>query len=174
MPDIRNIDHELSVVDRTRQKLKLNLVRFLNKDLDYAGVLREVIPPTRQLYADSPHREPYSDLEVEFKNFDRALDHWESLINRLTTSSDVTQSSYDDPLRDLAAEKSFENRVAMLHNSGPRSQLDFPFKRWTVFLAMFFEGLLGETYMPLPFSELVDKLRAANQSLYDSVAVVSD
>jgi hypothetical protein len=55
MPDIRNIDYKLSVADRTQQELKLNLVCFFNKDLDYAGVLREIILRTRQLYSDSPH-----------------------------------------------------------------------------------------------------------------------
>ena len=55
MPDVHNINGELFLVDRTRQKLRINLTRFLNEELDYAGALREVIPLTRQLYADSPH-----------------------------------------------------------------------------------------------------------------------
>jgi hypothetical protein len=62
----------------------------------------------------------------------------------------------------------------MLHGSGPRSQLDFPLNRWSIILAMFFEDLLGCTYMPLPWMALVEELRTANQSLYDSVAVDSD
>jgi hypothetical protein len=56
-----------------KQKLKLDLSRFFNNELDYAGIMGEVIPLTRQLYAISPYRKPYSDLEVEFTNFKRAL-----------------------------------------------------------------------------------------------------
>jgi hypothetical protein len=55
MLDVRNINGELSLVNRTRQKLLVNLTRFINEELDYAGALREVIPLTRQLYADSPY-----------------------------------------------------------------------------------------------------------------------
>jgi hypothetical protein len=173
-PDIRNINHESSVVDQTRQELQLNLIRFLNKELDYAGARQQVILPTRQLYADSPHRKPYSDLEFEFRNFNRALDHWESLIKKLTTSSDGTKSSHNDPLEDLAAQGSFKDRVAKLYDSGPRSQVDFPLETWTVLLALFFEGLLGDTYMPCSFENLVIRLRDANEALYDPIAVVAE
>jgi hypothetical protein len=89
---------QLSGADEIKRNLQLDLTRFLNKELDYTGILREVIPPTRKLYADSPYRKPYSDLEVEFRNFNRALDHWESLIKRLTASSGVTPSPLEDPL----------------------------------------------------------------------------
>ncbi|KAL5371290.1 hypothetical protein DPSP01_014372 [Paraphaeosphaeria sporulosa] len=180
IPDARNVNNNdintggLSSVDQIKQKLGLDLARFLNNELDFAGILREVIPPTRHLYGMSPHRKPCSDFEFEFKNFNRALEYWESLITRLTASSGVTHSPLDDPLQELAAQQSFENRVAMLHNCGPISQIDFPLERWTIFLALFFEGLLGDTYMPLPFDELVVRLRAANQPLYDAVAVAGD
>ncbi|KAL5399460.1 hypothetical protein PMIN03_012676 [Paraphaeosphaeria minitans] len=180
IPDVRKVDNNaintggLSSVDQIKQKLGLDLARFLNHELDFAGILREVIPPTRRLYGISPYRKPYSDFEFEFKNFNRALEYWESLITRLTASAGATHSPFDDPLQKLAAQGSFENRVAMLHNCGPRSQIDFPLERLTIFLALFFEGLLGDTYMPLPFDELVVRLRAANQSLYDAVAVVGD
>jgi hypothetical protein len=160
---------QLSGADEIKRKLQLDLTRFLNKELDYAGILREVIPPTRKLYADSPYRKPYSDLEVEFRNFNRALDHWESLIKRLTASSGVTPSPLEDPLQELAAQGTFEDRVARLNNLGPRSHIDFPLERWTISLALFFEGLLGDTYMPFLFEDLVNRLRDANQSLYDTV-----
>jgi hypothetical protein len=160
---------QLSGTDEIKRKLQLDLTRFLNKELDYAGILREVIPPTRKLYAISPYRKPYSDLEVEFRNFNRALDHWESLIKRLTASSGVTPSPLEDPLQELAAQGTFEARVARLNNLGPRSHIDFPLERWTISLALFFEGLLGDTYMPFPFEDLVNQLREANQSLYDTV-----
>lgn len=173
MPDVRNINGELSLVDRTRQKLRINLTRFLNEELDYAGALREVIPLTRQLYADSPHREPYSDSEFEFRDFNRALDHWESLTKRLTASNGATQSLLDDPLEELAVQGTFKDRVAKLYNSGPRSQVDFPLETWIVLLALFFEGLLGDTCMPCSFGDLVIQLRAANESLYNPIAVVS-
>jgi hypothetical protein len=71
-----NIDESsLSETDPKKQRLKLNLLRFLDNELDYAGILAEVIPLTRQLYATSPYQTPFSDLEVEFKNSKRALDH---------------------------------------------------------------------------------------------------
>jgi hypothetical protein len=180
LPDMRNIDITdlgkggLSSVDQVKRKLQLDLVRFVNNELDYAGILREVIPPTKDLYAMSPHRKPYSDLEIDFRNFNRALEHWEILITTLTASAGATQSPLDDPLQDLAAQGTFEDRVAMLHTCGPRSQIHFPLERWSISLALFFEGLLGDTYMPFPFKDLVIRLRAANQSLYDSVAAVSD
>jgi hypothetical protein len=31
------------------------------------------------------------------------------------------------------------------------------------------QGLLGNTYMPVPFGDLVIQLRAVNQSLYDTI-----
>jgi hypothetical protein len=89
---------QLLGADEIRRKLQLNLARFLNKELDYAGILCEVISPTRDLYADSPYRKPYSDLDIDFRNFNRALDHWESLIKRRTASSGVTPTPLKDPL----------------------------------------------------------------------------
>jgi hypothetical protein len=159
----------LSGADQMRQKLQLDLARFLNNEPDFTGILHEVIPPTRKLYAISPHRQPHSDLDVDFRNFNRALDHWESLIKTRTPSSGAAPSPREDPLQELAAQETFEDRVAMLHNLGPRSHIDFPFKAWTISLALFFEGLLGDTYMPFPFKDLVDRLRAINRPLYDTV-----
>jgi hypothetical protein len=166
-----NIDiHEdsLSGADRMKRKLQLDLSRFLNNEPDFNAILHEVIPPTRKLYAISPHREPYSDLEVEFRNFNRALEHWERLIKTRTASPSAIQSPLKDPLQELAAKGTFEDRVAMLHDLGPRSHIDFPFEGWTISLALFFEGLLGDTYMPFPFEDLVDRLRAVNRPLYDT------
>jgi hypothetical protein len=160
-----------SGVDQMKRKLQHDLSRFLNNELDYAGVMCEIMPPTRLPYADSPYGKPYSDLNVEFTNFKRALNHWERLINRLTASAGVTQIPVQDPLQELVTHRTFEERVAMLHNLGPRSHVDFPFERWTICLALFFDGLLGNTYMPFPFKDLVPKLRVANQSLYDTIAV---
>jgi hypothetical protein len=160
---------QLSGADEIKRKLQLDLTRFLNKELDYAGILCEFIPPTRKLYADSPYRKPYSDLDVDFRNFNRALDHWESLIKRRTASSGVTPTPLKDPLQELAAQETFKDRVAALRNLGPRSHVDFPLERLTVFLAMCFEGLLGNTYMPVSFGDLVIQLRAVNQSLYDTI-----
>ncbi|KAG9185085.1 hypothetical protein G6011_03032 [Alternaria panax] len=159
----------LSGADQMKRKLQLDLIRLLNNEPDFNTILHEVIPPTRKLYAMSPHRKPYSDLEVEFRNFNRALDHWESLIKtRTAASSGVTPSPREDPLQELAAQGTFEDRVAMLHDLGPRSHIDFPFEGWTISLALFFEGLLGDTYMPFPFEDLVDRLRAVNRPLYDT------
>jgi hypothetical protein len=168
--DIVNVDEEgLSGADRMKRKLQIDLTHFLNNEPDYTGILREVIPPTRQLYAISPHREPFSDLYVEFRNFNQALDHWESLIKSRTASSGVTQSLLEDPLQELAAKGTFKDRVAMLHNLGPRSRIDFPPETLTIYLALFFEGLLGDIYMPFSFKDLVDRLRAVNQPLYDTI-----
>jgi hypothetical protein len=164
-----NNEDGLSEADRMTQKLQLDLARFLNNEPDFTGILHEIILPTRKLYAISPHRKPYNDLEVEFRNFNRALDHWESLIKTRTASPSVIQSHLKDPLQELAAKGTFEDRVAMLHNLGPRSHIDFPFEGWTISLALFFEGLLGNTYMPFPFKDLVDRLRVVNQRLYDTV-----
>jgi hypothetical protein len=174
IPDVgdnndNNNEDGLSRADQMKQKLQLDLARFLNNELDFTDILHEVILPTRKLYAISPHRKPYSDLEVEFRNFDRALDHWEDLIRTRTASLGVIQSPLKDPLQELAAKGTFEDRVAMLHNLGPRSHIDFPFAGWTISLALFFEGLLGDTYMPFPFKDLVDRLRAINRPLYDTV-----
>jgi hypothetical protein len=75
LPDVRNVyvtninNSSLSLDNQIKQKLQLNLVRFLNNELDFAGVLSEVILPTKHLYAISPYCELYSDLEFEFKNF---------------------------------------------------------------------------------------------------------
>jgi hypothetical protein len=164
----------LSETDRMKQRLKLNLHRFLNNELDYAGILVHVIKLTRKLYTISPYRTPFSDLEVDFKNFERALDHWKSLINQVTASAGITQSVVEDTLPKLAEQKTFEDRVAMLRGLGPRSHVDFPFESRTVSLALFFEGLLGDTYMPVPFEDLVSQLRVANQSLYDTIVVRSN
>jgi hypothetical protein len=157
-----------------KRKLQSDLTRFLKNELDYAGIQLEVIPVLRELYATSPYRTPDSDLYVEFRNFNRALDHWESLIAKVTGSTGITQSLVEDPLQEIAAQETFEDRVAKLRNLGPRSHVDFPFESWTVFLALFFEGLLGDSYMPTPFEDLVSKLRVANQSLYDTIAVASN
>lgn len=159
----------LSGADQMKRKLQLDLTRFLNSEPDYTGILREVIPPTKQLYAISPHRKPYSDLEIEFSNFNSALIHWENLLERRTASSDVVRSLLEDPLQKLADQANFEDRVALFHDSGPRSHVEFPLERWTISLALFFEGLLGDAYMPFPFEVLVNKLRTVNQTLYDTV-----
>jgi hypothetical protein len=160
---------QLSGTDEMKRKLQLDLTRFLNKELDYAGILREVVPPTRDLYAISPHHTPCSDLEFEFKNFNRALDHWEGLIETRTASPHVTPTPLKDPLQELTAQGTFEDYIAALRNLGPRSHIDFPLERLTVFLAMCFEGLLGNTYIPVPSGDLVIQLRAVNRSLYDTI-----
>jgi hypothetical protein len=41
---------QLSGPDETKRNLQLDLTRFLNKELDYAEILRKVIRPTRELY----------------------------------------------------------------------------------------------------------------------------
>jgi hypothetical protein len=160
---------QLSGADEIKRKLQLDLARFLNKGLDYADILRKVIRPIRELYTDSPYRKPYSDLDVDFRNFNRAMGHWESLIERRTASSGVTPMPLKEPLNELATQKTFEGRIAVLRNFGPRSHIDFPLERLTIFLAMCFEGLLGNAYMPVLFEDLVNRLRDANQSLYDPI-----
>jgi hypothetical protein len=50
----------------------------------------------------------------------------------------------------------------MLYNYGPRSKIDFPLETLTILLSLFFEGLLGDTYMLFLFKDMVDRLRAAN------------
>jgi hypothetical protein len=65
----------LSETNRMKQRLKLNLYRFLNNKLDYASILVYVIKLTRKLYTISLYRTPFSNLEVDFKNFEQALDH---------------------------------------------------------------------------------------------------
>ncbi|RYN78726.1 hypothetical protein AA0119_g13545 [Alternaria tenuissima] len=162
-------EDSLSRANEIKRKLQLDLSRLLSDEPDFNGILNEIIPPTKKLCAISPHRKPYSDMEPEFRNFDRALDHWETLIRTRMASPSVVQSPAKDHLEALAAKGTFEDRVAMLHKWGPRSHIDFPFERWTIFLALFFEGLLGDTYMPLPFKDLVDRLRAINRPLYDTV-----
>ncbi|KAI5368421.1 hypothetical protein J4E82_010785 [Alternaria postmessia] len=152
-----------------KRKLQLDLSRLLSNKPDFTGILHDIIPPTRKLYAISPHRKPYSDMEVEFRNFNRALDHWGTLIRTRMASPGAVQSPAEDHLEALAAKGTFADRVAMLHKLGPRSHIDFPFKQWTISLALFFEGLLGDTYMPLPFRDLVDRLRTVNRPLYGAV-----
>ena len=122
-----------------------------------------------QLCEDSAEREMYIRDKSPCCG-ERALDHWESLIKTRTASPSVIQSPLKDPLQELAAKGTFEDRVAMLHNLGPRSHIDFPFEGWTISLALFFEGLLGDTYMPFPFKDLVDRLRAVNRRLYDTIS----
>ncbi|KAB2100097.1 hypothetical protein AG0111_0g11709 [Alternaria gaisen] len=162
-------EDSLSRTNQMKRKLQLDLSRLLSNKPDFSGILHDVIPPTRKLYAISPHRKPYSDMEVEFRNFIRALDHWETLIRTRIASPSVVRPPVKDHLEVLAAKRTFEDRVAMLQKLGPRSHVDFPFERWTISLALFFEGLLGSTYMPLPFRDLVDRLRAINRPLYDAV-----
>lgn len=80
-PDVRNVDNSdiyngsLFSVDQIKQTLQVNLTQFLLKGLDYTGVLLETIPPIQHLYEISPYRELYSDLEIEFRNFNRALNY---------------------------------------------------------------------------------------------------
>jgi hypothetical protein len=50
----------------------------------------------------------------------------------------------------------------MLYNCGPRSKIDFLLETLTISLSLFFEGLLGDTYMPFLFENMVSKLRSAN------------
>ncbi|KAA8617292.1 hypothetical protein A1F94_007893 [Pyrenophora tritici-repentis] len=90
--NIVDVDEDsLSGADQVKRKLQLDLARLLNSEPDYTGILREVIPPTKQLYAIRWHRKPYSDLEIEFSNFNRALIHWEDLLKRLTASTGIAQ-----------------------------------------------------------------------------------
>ncbi|KAF2023779.1 hypothetical protein EK21DRAFT_94639 [Setomelanomma holmii] len=179
IPDVGNDNNAningigLSETNRMKQKLRLNLVRFLIDELDYAGILSEVVPLTKKLYASSPHREPCSNFEFEFRNFNRALTQWESLITRVTASAGVTQSLVNDPLQELAAQRTFEDRVIRFHSFGPRSHTDFPLEGLTISLALFFEGLLDANFMPVAFVDLVHRLRAASQPLYETIAVAS-
>ncbi|RYN45349.1 hypothetical protein AA0119_g13670, partial [Alternaria tenuissima] len=82
-------EDSLSRTNQMKRKLQLDLSRLLSNKPDFSGILHDVIPPTRKLYAISPHRKPYSDMEVEFRNFIRALDHWETLIRTRIASPSV-------------------------------------------------------------------------------------
>ena len=157
----------LSEADQIKQKLKLDLARFLDSKPNYTGILHEVIPLMKQLYKQSPHLRHNSDSKLAFSDFEHILNHWENLLEWLTTSS-VARSSFEDLLQRLADQANFENRVAMFHDSRPRSRMDFPLQDLAISLALFFEGLLGNAYMPFTFKVLANKLRAVNQSVYDT------
>ncbi|KAF2022575.1 hypothetical protein EK21DRAFT_95599 [Setomelanomma holmii] len=86
-------------------------------------------------------------------------------------SAGVTRSLVNDFLQEIVAQKTFKVRAAMHRNLGPRSHTDFPLEELIVSLALFFDGLLGDRFMPVPFEDLVYRLRAANQSLYETIAV---
>jgi hypothetical protein len=157
-------EHRLFTSDRMRQKMQHALTRFLANDLDFIGILREVVQPVRKFYTIRLNHRPYNDLNVEIIEFSQAFNHWERLIERYTASSCVTQSPFEDFLQLIADKGTSENRVAMLHSLGSRSHIDFAFDMWNTALAMFFQGL-----SPLPLQDLVDRLKAVNRPLYDTV-----
>ncbi|PVH92675.1 hypothetical protein DM02DRAFT_604984 [Periconia macrospinosa] len=156
------------------RKLQPRLGSFLSNEPEYSSIVQEVILPTKQLYALSHHRQPHDDLYVMFRGFNQALDHWGTLITRFEGFVGAAQSPCEDPLQHLIGQMTFKDRVAAFRKLGLKSQTRIPFEEWTMSLALLFEGLLGHQYMPFPFEDLVIRLRAANQSLYDSVAVSSD
>ena len=72
-----NVDEDsLLEAEQMKQKPKLDLTRFQDSEPDYIGILGEVIPPTKQLYAISPHRQHDSDSKIEFSNLDYILFPW--------------------------------------------------------------------------------------------------
>ncbi|OWY42294.1 stomatin family protein [Alternaria alternata] len=75
-------EHSLFTSDRMRQKMQLDLTRFLANEIDFTGILREVVQPVRKFYTIRLNRRPYNDLNVDTIEFSRAFDHWESLIER--------------------------------------------------------------------------------------------
>ncbi|RYN15488.1 hypothetical protein AA0119_g13207 [Alternaria tenuissima] len=157
-------EHRLFTSDRMRQKMQLNLTRFLAHDLDFIGILREVVQPVRKFFTIRLNHKPYNDWNVDSIEFSRAFDHWESLIERYTASSSVTQSPLEDFTQLIADKETSENHVAMLHSLGSRSHIDFAFEIWNTALAMFFQGL-----SPLPLQVLVNRLKVVNRPLYNTV-----
>jgi hypothetical protein len=112
------------VVDKSKSVTKP--LPFLREELDYIR----------------SKSKPYSDLDFEFN---RALNHWERLIQKLTASSNVTPSHLQDSLQELAAQTTSKGRIAEFNDLGPTWHIDFPLERWTISLALFFEFLSGET-----------------------------
>jgi hypothetical protein len=174
LPDVLNVDNtgisngRLSPVDQTKRKLQFDLVRLLNDKPDYDGILHDIIQPMKCLYATSPHRDPGSTFENVFRNAFQALEQWEMLITKFTASP------LDDPLQALVSQGTFKDRVAMFYNRGSKSQIDIPFDTWNHLLTLLFDGLLGDTYMPSSFRDMLIRLRATNQPLYDFAAVADD
>jgi hypothetical protein len=50
----------------------------------------------------------------------------------------------------------------MLYNYSPILKIDFPLRILTILLSLFFKGLLGNTYIPFLFKNIVSKLRSTN------------
>ena len=88
----------LSETDQMKQMLKLNLLRLLNNELDYAGIRDNVIPLTKQLYEISSHRVPFSKFEFEFKI---SNEHW-TIGKALLTRSRLLLASHNRSLRILS------------------------------------------------------------------------
>jgi hypothetical protein len=154
-------------VELGKETLELRLGMVIRGTLtDDTWILDEVLPLTRELYAHNPHRQRRSDYYADFRCFNNAMEHWENLINGVASPVGSSKLPLDDPRRVLARQQSFDERIAAFRSLGLVSQPHFTFDRWTIFLAMFFEGLLGDTYMPFSFGGMVDGLRAANEARF--------
>lgn len=155
--------------DEKKRELRLRLTNLLpDNKVDLTTILREIIPATRKVYMDTPNRKYYYGFEAEFKTFIQALDYWEYLITTHVAYPSTIMPHFKDALQDLAAKKTFEDRVAALYHTGPSMHINFPIERLTIFLALFFEGLLGNSYMPFSFKDLVNRLRTVNSLLYNT------
>jgi hypothetical protein len=166
--------HEHSIFCEAKRKLRSHLAHFLtSNEPKYQDVLKNVIPSAKTLYALSPQRLPHNDLYLEFRDLSRALDHWQTVISGFKVRTGAMGSAFDDSLHQLP-QQSLKDRLAAYRQIDSKAQSYLGLDRWTNALALFFEGLLGDDYMPFPFEHLVARLRAANQPLCDSFAVTSD
>jgi hypothetical protein len=164
-----------SGVDENKKKLWILLTHLLSRsELDYESVLCGVIPAARELYKQSPHRQPHDDWYIDFRNFSRALDLWENLMVELTKEASTKQPPLEDPFPEFASQSTFKDRMLVFRKSRSRLKPQFTYDTWTIILAVFFEGLLAEVGMPFPFKDMVVRLRAINEPLSGFFSVTDD
>lgn len=165
-----DVDEEsLSAANQMKQKLQLDLTRLLNSEPECTGILHEVIPVTKQLYTICSHK-PGSTSEAQLDELYRALIHWEKFLEKLEVSSSVAPLPFEDFVQKLTDPVTFKDRVSMFHDGFLGSCIGVLPDILPLCLALFFEGLLGDAYMPFPFKDLMVKLSAFNRSLYNTTS----
>jgi hypothetical protein len=164
-----------SGVDENKKKLWVLLTHLLSRsELDYESVLCGVIPAARELYKQSPHRQPHDDWYIDFRNFSRALDLWENLMVELTKEASTKQPPLEDPFPEFASQSTFKDRMLVFRKSRSRLKPQFTYDTWKIILAVFFEGLLAEVGMLFPFKDMVVRSRAINEPLSGFFSVTND
>jgi hypothetical protein len=173
---------DISIV-RARVDLRASLYQVIHQQPSYHFVLDILIPRAKLLYKALTIYSPEYYFPLAFEQYELALVYWEALIRKLHSTSTLTfsESQHKRAVGLISATTISRHNV---FNFSPHQlrelktwhqrllepwpdRRSFGLECWTRDLVLFFQGVLGSGNLPVPESEMVQRLAQYNEGLWD-------